>query len=116
MVFMDGSGSGGRLVRSTIRPYHCLDKPHKNGCGIEGIGIMRSSGLIELEAVLAVARQRSFRAAATELGMSTSAISHTVAALETRIGVRLFNRTTRSVALTEAGQQFVANVAPGLSA
>lgn len=77
---------------------------------------MRSSGLIELDAVLAVARQRSFRAAATELGMSTSAISHTVAALETRMGVRLFNRTTRSVALTEAGQQFVANVAPGLSA
>lgn len=77
---------------------------------------MRSSGLTELEAVLAVARQRSFRAAATELGMSTSAISHTVAALEARIGVRLFNRTTRSVALSEAGEQFVASVAPGMSA
>ncbi len=77
---------------------------------------MRTSGLIELEAVLAVARQRSFRAAATELGMSTSALSHTVAALETRIGVRLFNRTTRSVALSEAGEQFVAGVAPALSA
>ncbi len=77
---------------------------------------MRSSGLTELEAVLAVARLRNFRAAATELGMSTSAISHTVAALEARIGVRLFNRTTRSVALSEAGEQFVAGVAPGLSA
>jgi DNA-binding transcriptional LysR family regulator len=77
---------------------------------------MRTSGLTELEAVLAVARQRSFRAAATELGMSTSALSHTVAALETRLGVRLFNRTTRSVSLSEAGEQFVAGVAPALSA
>jgi len=77
---------------------------------------MRTSGLTELEAVLAVARQRSFRAAATELEMSTSALSHTVAALETRLGVRLFNRTTRSVSLSEAGEQFVASVAPALSA
>jgi DNA-binding transcriptional LysR family regulator len=74
------------------------------------------TGLTELEAVLAVARRRSFRAAATELGMSTSALSHTVAALEARIGVRLFNRTTRSVALSEAGEQFVSGVAPALSA
>jgi DNA-binding transcriptional LysR family regulator len=77
---------------------------------------MRSSGLTELEAVLAVARQRSFRAAANELDMSTSALSHTVAALESRIGVRLFNRTTRSVSLSEAGEEFVAGVAPALSA
>jgi DNA-binding transcriptional LysR family regulator len=48
--------------------------------------------------------------------MSTSALSHTVAALETRLGVRLFNRTTRSVSLSEAGEQFVASVAPALSA
>ncbi len=75
---------------------------------------MRSSGLIELEAVLAVARLRSFRAAATELGMSTSALSHAVAALETRMGVRLFHRTTRSVSLSEAGEQFVASVAPAM--
>jgi DNA-binding transcriptional LysR family regulator len=74
------------------------------------------SGLTELEAVLAVSRQRSFRAAATELGMSTSALSHTIAALESRIGVRLFNRTTRSVSLSEAGEQFVAAVAPALVA
>ncbi len=76
---------------------------------------MRNAGLTELDAVLAVARQRSFRAAATELGMSTSALSQAVAALEARIGVRLFNRTTRSVALSEAGEQFVAQVAPALS-
>jgi DNA-binding transcriptional LysR family regulator len=76
---------------------------------------MKTSGLGELEAVLAVARHRSFRAAATELDVSTSALSHAVAALETRIGVRLFNRTTRSVSLSEAGAQFVDNVAPALS-
>jgi DNA-binding transcriptional LysR family regulator len=76
---------------------------------------MTTSGLGELEAVLAVARHRSFRAAATELGVSTSALSHAVAALEARIGVRLFNRTTRSVSLSEAGAQFVDSIAPALS-
>jgi DNA-binding transcriptional LysR family regulator len=76
---------------------------------------MRTSGLGELEAVLAVARHRGFRAAARELSVSTSALSHAVAALEARIGVRLFNRTTRSVSLSEAGAQFVSSVAPALS-
>ncbi len=76
---------------------------------------MKTSGLTELEAVLAVARRRSFRAAADELSVSTSALSHAVAALEARIGVRLFNRTTRSVSLSEAGAQFVQTVAPALA-
>ncbi|MGC3961970.1 MAG: LysR family transcriptional regulator [Rhodocyclaceae bacterium] len=76
---------------------------------------MRTSGLIEYEAVLAVARHRSFRAAATELDMSTSAVSSTIAAVEARLGTRLFHRTTRSVALTEAGESFVAQIAPALS-
>jgi DNA-binding transcriptional LysR family regulator len=75
---------------------------------------MKSSGLIELDAVLAVARHRGFRAAATELGMSRSALSHAIAALEAKLGVRLFHRTTRSVSLTEAGGQFVSGVAPAL--
>jgi DNA-binding transcriptional LysR family regulator len=75
---------------------------------------MRSSGLIELDSVLAVARYRGFRAAATELGMSRSALSHAIAALEAKLGVRLFHRTTRSVSLTEAGEQFVSGVAPAL--
>ena len=76
---------------------------------------MKTSGMGELEAVLAVARHRSFRAAANEMGVSTSALSHAVAGLEGRIGVRLFNRTTRSVSLSEAGAQFVGAVAPALS-
>jgi DNA-binding transcriptional LysR family regulator len=71
---------------------------------------------IELEAVVAVARHGGFRAAARELGITSSALSHAVAALEARLGVRLFNRTTRSVALTAAGEQFVAEVAPALAA
>ncbi|MCM3605963.1 LysR family transcriptional regulator [Cupriavidus pauculus] len=76
---------------------------------------MKTSGLAELESVLAVARHRSFRAAANELSVSTSALSHAVAALEARLGVRLFHRTTRSVALTEAGSAFVGSVAPALA-
>lgn len=72
-------------------------------------------GLTELEAVLAVARHGSFRAAAAELEMSTSALSQSVAALEARIGTRLFHRTTRSVRLTESGERFVTEVGPAMA-
>jgi DNA-binding transcriptional LysR family regulator len=74
------------------------------------------NSLIELEAVVTVARRGGFRAAARELGMSSSALSHAVAALEARLGVRLFNRTTRSVSLSSAGERFVAEVTPALAA
>jgi len=73
------------------------------------------TGLTEFDAVVAVARLGSFRAAATELGMSPSALSHAVAALEARLGARLFNRTTRSVSPTDAGEQFIARIAPALN-
>src|SRR5690349_1806783 len=76
---------------------------------------MHKSGLIELDAVIAVARHGSFRAAAVEPGMSSTALSNAVAGLESRLGVRLFNRTTRSVSLSSAGEQFVATVAPALA-
>lgn len=76
---------------------------------------MTRGRLVELEAVVAVARRRSFRAAAVEVGLSTTALSQTIADLEARLGVRLFNRTTRSVSPTEAGDQFAAEVAPALS-
>ncbi|APG02626.1 LysR family transcriptional regulator [Luteibacter rhizovicinus DSM 16549] len=73
------------------------------------------SGLTEFEAVLAVARLGSFRAAAAEMEMSTSALSQSVASLEARLGTRLFHRTTRSVRLTEAGERFVAELAPAVA-
>jgi DNA-binding transcriptional LysR family regulator len=75
---------------------------------------MRSDNLVALEAVLAIARKKSFRGAAVEIGMSTTAVSTTIGNLERHLGVRLFNRTTRSVSLTDAGQNFVAQVAPAL--
>lgn len=73
------------------------------------------ASLPELEAVTAVARLRGFRPAARELNVSSSALSHAVAALEARLGVRLFNRTTRSVVLTAAGEAFIADIAPALA-
>ena len=76
---------------------------------------MSRGRLIELEAAVAVARRRSFRAAAAELGLSSTALSQAIADLEARLGVRLFNRTTRSVSPTAAGEQFVAQVAPALT-
>lgn len=75
---------------------------------------MHRSGLTELEVVLAVVRRGSFRGAAQEMGMSASAVSNAIAGLEARLQTRLFNRTTRSVALTDAGQHFVARIAPAL--
>jgi DNA-binding transcriptional LysR family regulator len=71
--------------------------------------------MAELEAVATVARTGGFRAAARDLGMSSSALSHAIASLEDRLGVRLFNRTTRSVVLSAAGEQFVAEVGPALA-
>ncbi len=68
----------------------------------------------DLEAVLAIARRGSFRAAAVDLGMSTTALSHAIGKLEGNLGVRLFNRTTRSVAVTEAGRLFVEQLGPAL--
>src|SRR5258708_30305323 len=75
---------------------------------------MNRTALSELTSVTAVAAHRSFRGAAKELGMSPSSLSHAVAALEQRMGVRLFHRTTRSVSLTEAGEQFLARISPAL--
>src|SRR3984957_6020209 len=75
---------------------------------------MYKSGLMELEAVVAIARLGSFRAAALELEMSPTEIGNAVASLETRLGFRLVNRTTRNVALTSAGREYVEAIAPAL--
>nr|WP_018325067.1 LysR family transcriptional regulator [Rhizobium giardinii] len=65
-----------------------------------------------MEAAVAIARRGTFRAAAIDLGISTTALSHTIGRLEAGLGVRLFNRTTRSVSLTDAGRLFIQQVAP----
>lgn len=59
-----------------------------------------------------MAREGSFTRAAAQLGVSQSALSHTIRALETRLGVRLLTRTTRSVSPTEAGERLFQTVAP----
>jgi len=73
---------------------------------------MRASDLSELAAFEAVARHRSFRKAGEERGVTASAISHAVSNLEERIGIRLLNRTTRSVSLTDAGGRLHAQLLP----
>jgi DNA-binding transcriptional LysR family regulator len=75
---------------------------------------MGRHSLLELEAVLAIVRCGSFRAAALDLGLSTTAISNAVGKLERELAVRLFNRTTRSVSLTHAGRIFVGQIKPAL--
>jgi DNA-binding transcriptional LysR family regulator len=68
--------------------------------------------LSELVAFSAVVRRRSFRVAADDVGLSASTLSHTMRALEERLGLRLFNRTTRSVAPTEAGARLFRSLTP----
>lgn len=73
---------------------------------------VRQGALDGVEAFLSVAQHRSFRRAAAELGVTPSAISQAVRALEARVGAALFIRTTRSVGLTEAGERFFARARP----
>lgn len=75
---------------------------------------MPKDNINDLLAFLAVARERSFTRAAAKLGVSQSALSHTVRGLETRLGLRLLSRTTRSVAPTEAGDRIIETIAPRL--
>jgi DNA-binding transcriptional LysR family regulator len=69
----------------------------------------------DLLAFIAVAEERSFTRAAAKLATSQSALSHTVRRLETRLGLRLLARTTRSVALTEAGERLLRTIAPAFA-
>jgi DNA-binding transcriptional LysR family regulator len=70
--------------------------------------------ITDILAFLAVAQERSFTRAAAKLGISQSALSHTVRGLESRLGVRLLTRTTRSVSPTDAGERLLQTVAPRL--
>jgi DNA-binding transcriptional LysR family regulator len=73
---------------------------------------MQRANVNDLLAFLAVARERSFTKAAAKLGVSQSALSHTIRGLETRLGLRLLTRTTRSVSPTEAGERVLQSVGP----
>jgi DNA-binding transcriptional LysR family regulator len=73
---------------------------------------MRATDLSELAAFDAVARHRNFRRAGEERGVTASAISHAVSNLEARVGIRLLNRTTRSVSLTDAGAMLLSRLSP----
>src|SRR5947209_4156084 len=73
---------------------------------------MQRGNLDDLLAFLAVGRERSFTKAAAKLGVSQSALSHTMRELEERLGVRLLTRTTRSVSPTEAGERLLRNIGP----
>ncbi|MYM56019.1 LysR family transcriptional regulator [Thalassovita mangrovi] len=73
---------------------------------------MARDELSELRAFIAVAKERSFTKAAARIGVSASALSHTIRALEERLGLRLLTRTTRSVSTTEAGERLFHTIAP----
>ena len=75
---------------------------------------MRGTEFAEMTAFVAIAERRSFAKAATHLGVARSTLSQNIRTLEDRLRVRLLNRTTRSVSLTEAGEQLLARVRPAL--
>jgi DNA-binding transcriptional LysR family regulator len=75
---------------------------------------MQRGHLDDLLAFIAVGQERSFTKAAAKLGVSQSALSHTIRELEARLGVRLLTRTTRRVSPTEAGERLLHNIAPRL--
>jgi DNA-binding transcriptional LysR family regulator len=77
---------------------------------------MRTNELGELTAFVAVAEEKSFRKAAARLNLTPSTLSHSLRALEERLGVRLLNRTTRTVSPTEAGIALLAEIAPAFAA
>jgi DNA-binding transcriptional LysR family regulator len=76
---------------------------------------MRKPGFTEMTAFVAIAERSSFAKAAVHLGVSRSALSETIRGLEDKLGVRLLNRTTRSVALTEVGERLLAELRPALA-
>lgn len=73
---------------------------------------MARDPISDLTAFLAIGRERSFTKAAAQLGVSPSALSHTIKGLEERLGVRLLTRTTRSVSPTEAGERLMSSIGP----
>ena len=75
---------------------------------------MLRGSLTDLTAFIVIAERLSFRAAASRLGVTASALSHSMRQLEERLGVRLLNRTTRSVSLTDAGVRLLDKLRPAM--
>lgn len=90
------------------------DKLHNETQPIEICSPMRRTDLTDLAAFSCIAAHRNFRRAALELGLSPSALSHRMRSLEEQMGVRLLNRTTRSVSLSEAGVALLDRLQPAL--
>jgi DNA-binding transcriptional LysR family regulator len=95
-----------------LKPATDFDNPKYSKEAVWFQRIMARIQLNELSAFVAVAEHRSFTKAATQVGIALPTMSQTIRLLEERLGVRLFNRTTRSVALTEAGGRLFAEVQP----
>src|SRR5258708_6519315 len=83
--------------------------------GVERDAEMDRSNLADLTAFIAVADRLSFRAASSQLGVTPSALSHSMRQLEDRLGVRLLNRTTRSVSVTDAGLRLLEQLRPAIN-
>src|SRR5580693_8179708 len=90
------------------------ENPISIAFGIERNSAMDRGDLANLSAFIAVADQRSFRAAAARLDVTPSALSHSIRQLEERLGVRLLHRTTRSVSVTDAGQRLLDQIRPAI--
>src|ERR1700749_4019215 len=88
---------------SRYNPHELMSEIHE----------MARGNVNDLLAFLAVARERSFTRAAAQLGVSQSALSHTIRGLEDRLGLRLLRRTTRTVSTTEAGERLLRTRGPG---
>jgi DNA-binding transcriptional LysR family regulator len=73
---------------------------------------MKKASIAEMSAFVAIAERASFAKAAKQLGVSRSSLSESLRSLEERLGVRLINRTTRSVAVTEAGERLLVQLRP----
>ena len=100
----------GRIVRANGTDENILSASFTD----EMTSSMRRAELGELAAFVAVADELSFRTAAARMGVTPSALSHTIRQVEERHGVRLLNRTTRKVSLTDAGERLLSRLRPAL--
>jgi DNA-binding transcriptional LysR family regulator len=103
------------MTGSRMPQYRLIEKPRISGQLVLFHSTMRRNDLAAMAIFAELAAERSFRGAARRLGLSVSAVSHAINRLEASIGVRLLTRTTRSVALTEAGERLLAQLKPALA-